>query len=111
MPRSPRAAVAALALRSRGYADIVPARTTMAAAVAGGIGLAAVVGVVGGAAVWTSLTLLVRARWGCWSSARVTAPISPVTRRIVDIVEGALVVAAVPLALGAMGLYAIVRGL
>ncbi|MDN5857735.1 MAG: type VII secretion integral membrane protein EccD [Pseudonocardia sp.] len=105
------AAVAALALRSRAYADTVPARATVICALTGGVGLAAALGVLGGAAVWTGLAMLVPCAVGVLVLGRATAPVSPVTRRVVDMVEGALVVAAIPLALGAMGLYAIVRGL
>jgi type VII secretion integral membrane protein EccD len=103
-------AVAALGLRSRGYADPVPARATLAAAVLGATGLAVVLGPTG-AGVWAGLVLVATCAIGLLTTARVTAPISPVTRRLVDVVEGGLVVAAVPLALGAMGVYRIVRGL
>lgn len=105
------AAVTALGLRSRGYADAAPARTTLAAALAGGIGVAIVLGLVAGAASWTALAMLVICAAGVLAQGRATSPISPVTRRMIDMVEGVLVVTAVPLALGAMGVYEIVRGL
>ncbi|MGI5127415.1 type VII secretion integral membrane protein EccD [Pseudonocardia sp. CA-107938] len=103
-------AVAALGLRARGYADPVPARATLAAALAGATGLALVLGRTG-AGTWVGLALAAVCGAGLLSTGRATAPISPVTRRLVDMIEGALVVAAVPLALGAMGIYRIARGL
>ncbi len=103
-------AVAALALRSRGYADPVPARATLTAALIGATGLAVVLGPTG-AGVWAGVVLVATCAIGLLTTARATAPISPVTRRLVDMIEGGLVVVAVPLALGAMGVYRIARGL
>jgi type VII secretion integral membrane protein EccD len=104
--------VAALGLRSRGYADPAVAWTLLTAAVAGGLGLAAVV-----ALHFTTAVRLAAA--ACLALAAVVAasavrrePVaSPVARRAVDVLEGLLVAAAIPLALGVMNAYALVRGL
>jgi type VII secretion integral membrane protein EccD len=105
--------VAALALRARSFADVVPARTCVVAAVVGGIALAAITARAPRpyATVLAALVLLVVVAVGMLALSRPEGLISPVTRRAVDIVEGLLVAAAIPLALGAMDLYRIMRSL
>ena len=99
---------AVLLLRARGYADTAPARTTLAVGLATAVGLAA-----------RSPARARRRAWSparsCWSgrgrpSPRSTPPRAgcdpssrPSLRRTVDLVEGVLVAAAVPLALGGDG--------
>jgi len=104
-----------LLLRARGYADVAPARTGLAAGTAVAIGLAAAVG--GPGSPWglvACAVLLVGAGAGIAALAaaeRGTRPeLSPVLRRTVDLVEGVFAAAAVPLALAAMDLFALVRG-
>lgn len=105
--------VAVLGLRTRGYADPAPARASLLAALVGAAGVAAVLAFGGGPVV----RLVVAAATGAAALAAVFAagraePItSPVSRRAVDLVEGALMAAAIPLALGVMGIYTLVRGL
>lgn len=104
--------VAVLALRARGFADPGPARTLLAAALAAGVGLAALTAVTAGAPVRFLVATLLTAAAGVALAAARSVPVpSPVTRRAVDLAEGVLVAAAVPLALGVMGLYTLVRGL
>ena len=104
-----------LLLRARGYADLAPARTALAAGIAVAIGLAAAVGGPGSPlGLGACAVLLVGAGAGIAAldaAARGMRPeLSPVLRRTVDVVEGVLVAAAVPLALAAMDLFALVRG-
>lgn len=104
-----------LLLRARGYADIAPARTTLAAGTAVAIGLAAAVGGPGSPlSLVACAVLLVGAGAGVATldaAARAMRPeLSPVLRRTIDVVEGVLAAAAVPLALAAMDLFALVRG-
>lgn len=108
--------VAVLALRTRGYADRDPARASTAAAIGAGVALAVFAGGAGGpmrplaaaglmvAAAAATRVLAAPAADRPWAG-------SPVTRRTVDLLEGVLVAASVPLALAAMGLFQIVRGL
>jgi type VII secretion integral membrane protein EccD len=105
--------VVVLGLRSRGFTDRAPARTLLAAAVAGALGLAALVALHGGPVVRLlgALALMLAVAAGSVVAARPAPIASPVSRRAVDLLEGLLVAAAVPLALGAMGAYALVRGL
>jgi type VII secretion integral membrane protein EccD len=105
--------VVVLALRARSFADPVPARTLLACAVAGLVGLAVLVVArpepparflaVG---VLLGVTLL-----GVAAVGRSRPGGSPVSRRAVDLLDGLLVAAAVPLALTAMDLFRLVRGL
>jgi hypothetical protein len=108
-------AVGVLGLRARGFADPGPRRTLLlAAATAGGL-LAAVVAVVGspGSRVAVAAAVLVvGATVAALDRPAGSGPLgSPVARRTVDVVEGVVVALSVPLALGAMGLYELVRGL
>lgn len=109
-------ATAVLGLRSRGYADRAPARMLQVAAIGAGLGLAGLLTVEGGPAgrlvavlvlVIGAVTGAVAARPGGGTGHRS----SPVSRRAVDLLEGLLMAAAIPLALGAMGAYELVRGL
>jgi hypothetical protein len=107
------AAVAAvLLLRARGFADPAIARVHLAAGSAAGtalVGLGAVAagptGHLGGALVLLGATAITIA------TERPTAAGSPVARRAVELVEGALSAAVVPLALAAAGVFALVREL
>lgn len=105
--------VAVLGLRARGFADPVPARTSMTAAIGGGIALAGYTATHEGVQVPVpaALGLLLVAAIGLLVLGRPGAQISPVTRRAVDVVEGMLVAAAIPLALGVMDVYRVVRSL
>jgi type VII secretion integral membrane protein EccD len=105
--------VAVLGLRARSYADPAPARITLVSAIAAGIGLAALFALQAGAGGRAAVAagLLAAAAAGAVTITR-TGPIgSPVTRRAIDLLEGLLVAVAVPLALGAMNLFGLVRGL
>jgi ESX secretion system protein EccD len=105
---------AVLLLRARGYADAAPARTALAAGIATGIGLAVAVADAGTPpSLLACVVLMAGAGAGVAAidaAARGVRPeLSPVLRRTVDLVEGALVAATVPLALAAMDLFALVR--
>jgi hypothetical protein len=103
-----------LLLRARGYADAAPARTALAAAVVAGVGLAASVPG-SGARLVACACLLLTALAGVVTLDAVArgrgSELSPVVRRSIDIVEGVLVAASVPVALAAMDLFRAVRGL
>ena len=106
---------AVLLLRARSYADAAPARTALAAGIATAVGLAAVVAAPGAPpSLLAAAVLLLGAGAGVAAldaTARGTRPgLSPVVRRTVDLVEGVLVAAAVPLGLAAMELFQLVRG-
>jgi len=105
--------VVVLVLRARSFVDPDPARTLLGCAVAAGIGLATVV--VTQAGQWGRLAagaaLLLAVAGGAVATGRTRPVASPVSRRAVDLLEGALVAAALPLAFGAMDLYRLVRGL
>jgi len=105
--------VAVLGLRARGFADPVPARTLLACAVAGLAGLAvlAVARPEPHARLVAVGVLLLVALLGVLALARTRPAGSPVSRRAVDVLDGLLVAAAVPLALAAMDLFRLVRGL
>ncbi len=104
--------VAVLGLRARGYADVVPARVASAAAIGAGVALGVLAARAGTAATTVAAAgLLVAAGTGALVLGRPGPLGSPVSRRAVDLLEGLLVVASVPLALAAMDLYAYVRGL
>jgi type VII secretion integral membrane protein EccD len=103
--------VASLVLRSRGFADRGPAWTLLSCAVVGGIGLAAMAAaqphpVVPLVAATILLTVAVT---GVLMLGRAELPGSPVARRALDLLDGVLVAAAVPLALAAMDLFQWVR--
>jgi len=104
--------VVVLGLRARGYADAVPARTTLVAAIGAGVVLAASAAGYGDAArLGAAGALLLAVGVGLAGLGRTEPLGSPVSRRAVDLLEGLLVAATVPLALGAMDLYRLVRGL
>jgi UPF0716 family protein affecting phage T7 exclusion len=105
-----------LLLRARGYADAAPARTALAAAVVTAVGLAFLLSAPGFvAASLACLVLLLGAAAGVAAldaSARGRrVALSPVLRRSIDLAEGVLVAACVPLAVAAMDLFRAVRGL
>lgn len=106
-------AAAVLVLRGRGYADPGPARTLQAGGAAAALALVALAAAAGGPGtrVLAAAGLLATAAGLTAAGLRPPAAGSPVARRAVDIVEGALLALAVPLAVGAMGLYGLVRGL
>jgi type VII secretion integral membrane protein EccD len=103
-----------LLLRSRGYADIASARTTLAAAVVTGVGLAAVVAGPGSPPSLVACAVLLVGAGAAVVTLDATArglrpEASPVLRRTVDLVEGLLVASAVPLAFAAADLFQLVR--
>lgn len=101
-----------LGLRARGYADAVPARSALVAAIGAGVALALLAGRYGDPArLAAAAALLLATGVGLVALGRAEPLGSPVARRAVDLVEGLLVAATVPLALGAMDLYRLVRGL
>jgi type VII secretion integral membrane protein EccD len=104
---------AVLLLRARGYADAAPARTALTVGVATAVGLAATVASPGAPRLVACAVLLVGAGAAVAAldaTARGVRPeLSPVVRRTVDLLEGVLVAAAVPLALAAMDLFQLVR--
>lgn len=104
---------AVLALRARGFANAAPACTQLAAGAAGlvalGLLLARSYPSVAGPAVAAALLLAVGLVLGALHRSRPIG--SPVTRRMIDFLEYGLTIAAVPLALAAMGLFTFVRAL
>ncbi len=105
--------VAVLGLRARSFADPDPARVLLSSAIVAGIGLAAAVVVAAGPDVrpLAAAGLLVVAAGVSVAVGRTRPIASPVSRRAVDLFEGLLVIALVPLAFWAMDLFRIVRGL
>ena len=104
--------VVVLVLRARGYADVVPARTTLVAAIGAGVSLAALVAHSSGSVrLAAAAALLLAVGIGLATLGRTEPLGSPATRRAINMVEGLLVALTVPLALGAMDLYRLVRGL
>ncbi|MEJ3653950.1 type VII secretion integral membrane protein EccD [Actinomycetes bacterium KLBMP 9759] len=105
--------VVVLALRTRGYADAAPARASLVAAIATGLLGTTLAAATGGPDALPAAAVVLLAALGGALFALGRAPVSgsPVLRRATDLAEGLLVAAAVPLALGAMDLYRIVRGL
>jgi type VII secretion integral membrane protein EccD len=105
-----------LLLRARSYADAAPARTALAAAVVTAVGLAVILSAPGFAAA--SLACVVLLLGAAAGVAALDASVrgrrvalSPVLRRSIDLAEGFLIAACVPLALAAMDLFRAVRGL
>jgi type VII secretion integral membrane protein EccD len=105
--------VTVLALRARSFADRVPARTLLASAITAAVALAGLVVVQAGAAARPAVAgaLLVAAAGGTVILSRTRPMGSPVSRRAVDLLEVLLVAAAIPLALAAMDVFRLVRGL
>jgi hypothetical protein len=105
--------IAVLALRARGFADPAPSRTLLGCAVVGLAGLAALT--VARPAPLPQLVaagvLLAIAGLGLVALGRSSAAGSPVSRRAIDVIDVVLVALAVPLALAAMDLFRLVRGL
>jgi type VII secretion integral membrane protein EccD len=105
--------VAVLALRARGLADPAASRTLLGCAAVGLAGLAILT-----AARPEPLprliaigVLLAVAGLGLVAIGRGSATGSPVSRRAIDLLDVVLIAAAVPLALAAMDLFRLVRGL
>ena len=104
--------VVVLGLRARGFADPAPGRTLVVVALVAGLGLAGLAGSASGPAGRLLVAaLLVLGACAVVVAGQARPAPSPVARRAVDLLEGVLVAVAVPLALGAMGLYALVRAL
>ncbi|NMI00416.1 type VII secretion integral membrane protein EccD [Pseudonocardia acidicola] len=105
--------VCVLLLRARGFADPVPARTLVVTGLAAGV--AALVPAASAAApagrLGLASALLAAAAAGAAVVRAGEHAGSPVSRRAVDMLEMVLVALAIPLALGVMGLYGLVRGL
>jgi type VII secretion integral membrane protein EccD len=102
-----------LVLRTRGFADPVTTRVHLAAGTTAGI---AVVGLLATASdgpgrLAGAVVLLGAAAAGTAALGRDAHGASPVTRRAVDIAEGVLTAAAVPLALAAADVFTVVRTL
>ncbi|QJY46504.1 type VII secretion integral membrane protein EccD [Pseudonocardia broussonetiae] len=102
--------VAVLGLRARGFADAAPARSLLGCAVAGGAALAVAVALGSDGPGRLLVAGLVMAAVAVVAGPE-RPPASPVARRAVDVLEGVLVASAVPLALAATGLFALVRAL
>ncbi|MDN5920685.1 MAG: hypothetical protein L0I76_37220, partial [Pseudonocardia sp.] len=101
--------VAVLLLRARAFAEAAPARVLGVAAVAATVGAAVPVALSHGA----TGRLLVAAGLGLVvlvAAGTATGTLSPVGRRTLDVLELLLTAAAIPAALAAMGLFALVRG-
>lgn len=104
--------VAVLGLRARGFADAAPARTLGVCAVLAGVALAGSVALAAGPPGRLLVAVLAVAGAGIAVAAgRGGPPMSPVARRAVDMLESVLVASAVPLAIAATGLFALVRSL
>jgi type VII secretion integral membrane protein EccD len=105
---------AVLLLRARSYADAAPARTALAVGLATAVGLAATVDRPGAPLSLVACAVLLVGAGAAIAALDATVrgmrpELSPVVRRTVDLVEGVLVAAAVPLALAAMDLFQLVR--
>jgi type VII secretion integral membrane protein EccD len=105
---------AVLLLRARGYADAAPARTALTVGLATAVGLAATVASPGAPPRLVACAVLLVGAGAAVAALDATArgmrpELSPVVRRTVDLLEGVLVAAAVPLALAAMDLFQLVR--
>jgi len=98
-------------LRSRGFADRASTHATLLAALAGSLAVAGILAAQGG----PTTRLAVAGAAGVWAVAlagwREGPVVSPLSRWGVDLLEGVLLAAAIPLALGVMGAYALVRGM
>lgn len=112
-PASAAVVVAVLVLRAAGFADPAAARVHLAAGITAGVaqvGVAAsatgALGRLAGALVLLSVATVVTGVLG-----REPRDASPVARRAVDLGEGVLTAAALPLALAAAGVFTVVRAL
>lgn len=111
-PALAAAVAAVLVLRARGFADPVIARVHLSAGSAAGAALVGLGAVAAGPAGRLGGALVLFGAVGITiATARATATGSPVARRAVDLVEGVLAAAVVPLALAAAGVFALVREL
>jgi type VII secretion integral membrane protein EccD len=100
-----------LLLRARGFADPVPARVHLCAGTAAGITLIALGAAAAGAGGRLIGALVLLGVAAATVLVRVPTETSPVVRRAVDIAEGVLAGAAIPLALAAADVFALVRNL
>ena len=98
-----------LLLRARAFAEAGPARVLGVAAVLAGVGAAvpAALAQVPAVRLAVAAGLGLVALLAAWAA---TSTLSPVGRRTLDILELLLTAAAIPAALAAMGLFALVRG-
>jgi type VII secretion integral membrane protein EccD len=105
--------VVVLLLRGRAFVDPGPARVHLAAGVATGIALVGLAASAAGAGgrLAGALALLGAAAAGAAATGRTPPTASPVVRRAVDVAEGVLTASAIPLALVAAGVFAVVRAL
>jgi hypothetical protein len=105
--------VVVLLLRAQGFADAGPARVHVAAGIATGVALVGLAALAAGPAGRPvgALVLLGTAGLGAAAVGRSTRALSPVARRALDIAEGVLTAAALPLAVVASGAFALVRTL
>lgn len=105
--------VAVLALRALGFVDPMAVHTLLGAALVGCVGMLVPVGLAAGPTgrLGVALVLLLGAAGAGLATGGGTRVGSPVARRALDLLEVVLVAATVPLALGVMGLYGLVRGL
>ncbi len=102
-----------LALRALGFVDPMAVHTLLGAALVGCVGMLVPVGLAAGPTgrLGVALVLLLGAAGAGLATGGGTRVGSPVARRALDLLEVVLVAATVPLALGVMGLYGLVRGL
>jgi type VII secretion integral membrane protein EccD len=102
-----------LVLRGRGFADPTVARVHLAAGITAGLALVGLVAPANGGPgrLAGALILLGAAAAGAAALGRDARSASPVARRALDIAEGVLTAAALPLALAAAGVFAVVRTL
>jgi type VII secretion integral membrane protein EccD len=111
-PALAAAVAAVLLLRARGFADPTIARVHLSTGSAAGAALVGLGAVAAGPAGRLGGALILLGAAGITiATAGATATGSPVARRAVELVEGVLAAAVVPLALAAAGVFALVRGL
>jgi hypothetical protein len=103
--------IALLALRARSFADAAPSRALASAALAATAGSALVLAATdtGWARLGAPIGLLLGALLLLITLDRGPTPGSPVRRRLVDLGEGVLTAAVLPLALAATDAYAMIR--
>ena len=111
-PALATAVAAVLLMRARGFADPAIALVHLSAGSAAGAALIGLGAVAAGPAGHLGGALILLGAAGITiATAGATAAGSPVARRTVELVEGVLTAAAVPLALAAAGVFDLVRGL
>lgn len=103
---------AVLLLRARGFADPAIARVHLTSGSVAGVALIGLGAVAAGPTGHLGGALILLGAAGITiATAGATATGSPVARRAVELVEGVLTAAVVPLALAAAGVFELVRGL